>query len=308
MKSEVKYKLAPIDLNLPITPFYHVNKRGNDKPEAYENADKTIGLNFFKGRPSTQAEKIICYLSSKIPRKSNGEIDTEQISKSGILFTCAELCRYLGIKNTTINRRAIQKDLIKLGYITIYYHKKFVVNKGGQENTCATIEQVQPFKVSLFDLEKNDKVSQEEQLPLWYNQIKFDPVILKNLDNGIFRLININDLRRIKSYTATRIYTTIVSLHNQSKVWKIGLNKLANLIPLENKYQWKKKHTIVNALMELKDLDLIADYEIYTNSQKEEIIQFTFKEEPNRFFPVREIKEQRIDNLYRLLIKGARIN
>lgn len=97
--------------------------------------------------------------------------------------------------------------------------------------------------------------------------IKFDNVILDNLSNNVFRLFDIQEIPKIKSPVALRIYG-IISLHNQNKFWKIGLIKLAKQIPIQTNISRNTKMVIKKACNELKKQDLILGYSIYINPAK----------------------------------------
>lgn len=300
-----KYGHAPIDINLPTLPFYRLANRPSNKPEIYENEDKSIGVSFFKGKPSTQAQKILFYLLSKSPRKNDGAVDTEKLRIKGIKFTYAEVCKFLEITNQTRNRRRIKDDLIKLGNTTLHLHTKYIVKQGANEANYIHVKSTGLFEINLYDDEKgNDEIP---KLPLWQNQIKFDSVILDNLTNNVFRLFNIQEVQKIKTPVALRIYG-IISLHNQSRVWKIGLVKLAKQIPIQTKILKNTKKVIKKACDELKDLDLILGYSIHANPAGEEIVQIEF--DSKDFFPVRQLgdKQNRTLNIYESLIRGIKLN
>lgn len=299
-----KYKQAPIDVNLPTLPFYRLTRRASDKPEVYENEDKSIGVSFFKGKPSTQAQKTLFYLLSKSPRKIDGAVDTEKLRKEGIKFTYAEVCKFLEITNQTNNRRRIKVDLIKLGNTTLHLHTRYVVKQGANEANYIHIKSVGLFEINLYDDENES--DEAPKLPLWQNQIKFDEVILKNLENKVFRLTNIDDIQKIKTPIALRIHG-IISLHNQSKTWKIGLIKLAKQIPIQTRILKNTKKVVKKACDELKELNLILEYSIYTNSLNEEIVQFEFVQQTP--FSVRQLdsNQNRVLNLYESLMRGIKL-
>lgn len=301
----LKNKHAPIDVNLPSLPFYRLSGRVSNKPEAYEDDEKTVKIIFGEGKPSAQAQKVLIYLSSKVPRKIDGTVDTKKLREQGVLFTYSEICGFLGIQNETRNRRTIKKDLIKLGYTSIFAHKRYIVKQGEHQGNFIEINGVIPFKIKLYDGEETK--SDPSQLPLWYNQIKFDDVIINNLENKVYRLSDVRDIQKIKNPTSLRIFG-IISLHNQSKIWKIGLVKLAKQIPVQTKILKNTKKVVKKACDELKELDLILGYSIYTNSAGEEIVQFEFT--PYNSFSVRNIDDghKKVLNLYESLMRGIKLN
>jgi len=272
--NDQKHTKAPIDLNLPCLPFYRLTKRASNKLEAYENEDKSIKLVFAEGKPTTNGQKILTYLLSKAPRKDSGEIDIKALKEYGIQFTYAEICIFLGIDNQTNSRRRIKDDLIKLGYTAIFFHDKFIVKRNNQEAEYIEIVHKQPFHIKIFDKEKTAK--SQPELPLWQNTIKFDDIILDNLENKVFRLYDVGEVQKIQSPVAIRIHG-IINLHNQSKNWKIGLIKLANQIPIQTRIKRNTKREIKEACQELTELGLLETFDIYQNQDSEEIIQFTFK-------------------------------
>ena len=300
-----KYGQAPVDINLPTLPFYRLSRRASNKPDNYESEDKSILLSFAKGKPSTQAQKVLIYLTSKVPRKIDGAVDTKKLREQGILFTYSEICLFLGIQNETRNRRTIKNDLIKLGYTSIFAHTKYIVKQGTDEANYIEVSGVIPFKIKLHDGEETR--SGQPQLPLWFNQIKFDDVIINNLENKIYRLSDVRDIQKIKNPTPLRIYG-IISLHNQSKLWKIGLVKLAKQIPIQTKILKNTKKIIKKACDELKELNLILGYSIYANPAGEEIIQFEFSKMDS--FSVRQLEDghKKALNLYESLIRGIKLN
>lgn len=269
-----KHTKAPIDLNFPTLPFYKLTKRPSNKPEVYENADKSIGIGFFKGMPTTNAQKILTYLLSKAPRKDNGEIDIKMLREKGIKWTYAEICNYLRNNNETRNRRTIKDDMTKLGSITLHLHTKYIVKQGSESMEYTNIRSRGLFEVSLYD--ENSKHESSNQIPLWQNTIKFDDIILDNLENKVFRLYDVGEVQKIQSPVAIRIHG-IINLHNQSKNWKIGLIKLANQIPIQIRVKKRTKQVIKHACEELIELGLLECFDIYQNQDNEEIIQFTFK-------------------------------
>ena len=300
-----KYGQAPIDLNLPNLPFYRLTNRPSNKLEVYENEDKSIKIAFIEGKPSTQAQKMLFYLLSKSPRKNDGAVDTERLRKEGIKFTYSEVCKFLEITNQTVNRRRIKDDLIKLGNVSLHLHTRYIVKQGTEEANYINIKSVGLFEINLYDDEKEKE--EAPKLPLWQNQIKFDNIILENLSNNVFRLFDVRDIQKIKNPTPLRIYG-IISLHNQSKIWKIGLVKLAKQIPIQTKILKNTKKVIKKACDELKELNLILGYSIYANPAGEEIIQFEFSKMDS--FSVRQLEDghKKALNLYESLIRGIKLN
>lgn len=272
--NDQKHTKAPIDLNLPSLPFYRLTKRASNKLEAYENEDKSIKLVFAEGKPTTNGQKILTYLLSKAPRKDNGEIDTKTLRERGIRWTYAEVCNYLGNNNETRNRRTIKDDMTRLGNITLHLHTKYIVKQGNESMEYTNIRSRGLFEVSLYD--ESSKHESSNQIPLWQNTIKFDDIILDNLENKVFRLYDVGEVQKIQSPVAIRIHG-IINLHNQSKNWKIGLTKLANQIPIQTRIKRNTKQEIKEACQELTELGLLETFDIYQNQNNEEIIQFTFK-------------------------------
>lgn len=261
-----KYKQAPIDINLPTLPLYRIEEKEKDL-EAWESKDKEIKIVFADGRPSTEMQKYLVYLSSKISRKAKGEVDIEN---KPIGFTLSELCEFSGKRDNTINRRTIKNDLSKLNSIVLRYVKRFLVEReDGEKAKYKTVEFIQPFKIILFDDEKKD-----EQLGLWENQIIFHELIQDNLKNKIYRLVDTNKVREIKNPTATRIYL-ILSMHNHSKdkQWQIGLIKLAEQVPIQTTIIRNTRQVIKKALEELKKKSAIHTYRISIR----DIITITFE-------------------------------
>lgn len=155
-----------------IYQHYHFIGETNcpsNKPDVYENEDKSIGVSFFKGKPSTQAQKILFDLLSNTPRKDDGTVDTEKLRNEGIKFTYAEVCKFLEITNQTNNRRRIIKDdLIKLGNTTLHLHTRYIVKQGTSEANYIHIKSVGLFEINLYDDEKRNQ--EIPKLPLWQNQ------------------------------------------------------------------------------------------------------------------------------------------
>lgn len=271
--NDQSHNKAPIDLNLPTLPFYRLSKRASNKLEAYESEDKSIKLVFAEGKPTTNSQKILTYLLSKAPRKEGGEMDTKALKDRGIAWTYAEVCNYLLINNETRNRRRIKDDMMRLGNITLHLHTKYIVKQGNESMGYTNIKSRGLFEISLYD--ENTRHEESNQLPLWQNTIKFDEIILENLENKVFRLYDVSEVQKIQTPIAIRIHG-IINLHNQSKQWKIGLLKLAQQIPVQTRIKRNAKQRIKEACEELTQLSLIEKFEIYQNREGEEIIQFTF--------------------------------
>lgn len=266
--STKKYKQAPIDLNLPSLPLYRIEDK-EKKLEAWESKDKEVKIIFTEGRPSTEMQKYLVYLSSKISRKAKGELE---IKSNSLGFTLAELCEFSGKVNNTINRRTIKADLLKLNSIVLRYIKRFIVTReGGESAKYKSVQFIQPFNVILFDDEKKD-----EQLSLWESQIIFHELIQENLRNKVYRLVDTNKVKEIKSPTATRIYL-ILSMHNHSrdKQWKIGLIKLAEQIPIQTKTIRNTRQVIKKSLDYLIEKSAIHSYRI----SSEDVITIRFAPE-----------------------------
>jgi len=273
-KPKKKKVYAPIDINLPALPFYQIERKKSDKPEVYKSEDGTIKLGFISGKPTIGMQKVITYLLSKAPRKKEGKIDTVKLREEGVEFTLAEICRYLGIRTETRNRRTIQRDLEKLGDITLHLHKRYIVVNGKNKACRKTIESVGLFKIDLYDHFRNDS-SENEQLAMFHSKIMFHPLLLDNLENGLYRLVGVDEVKQIKSPVAVRIHG-ILSMHNQSKEWRIGIKRLAEIIPISTYSKRKTKQVIKQACKELIALNFIAEIRIYTNGDGDEIVTFVF--------------------------------
>ncbi len=274
-KPKLKIKQSPTDINITSLPFYKLATRNNDLFR-WENTEKTIGIGFFKGQPSINAQRILTYFFSKIPRKKGGAIDTDDLKNNGISFTLAEICRFLGIRNETRNRRTVQEDLEKLGNITLHFHKEYLVKDNKKGVYRKAINSIGLFKVDLLDTAKNGRVS-DEQLPIYKSYIKFDDLIIDNLASENYRLIETDMVNRLKSSVAVRIHG-ILSMHNQSKIWKIGIGKLAEQIPITANLPKHRRESIKKATEELINEGVVKSYRIYKNTQDEEIIEFTFQQ------------------------------
>lgn len=273
-----KYRQAPIDVNLPTLPFYRLTRRASNKLCGFENEDQSIKIVFANGKPSTLIQKVLVYLTSKAPRKEKGEIDTQGLKTNGIKFTIAELCDFLGLNNQTNTRKRIKEELKKLGSITIHYLEKFAERQGISDVNYVSIEMKQLFKIKLYDNERNKLLEASNQLPLWENEIKFDEILLQNLENSFFRFMEVSEIQKIKSPTAIRIHG-IIKLHDQSRSWKIGLIKLAKQIPIQTKSAKHTKEEIKKACEELKQLNVIITFNIYRNTDSDEIVEFFFKKQ-----------------------------
>lgn len=271
-KPKIKKTYAPTDINLPSIPFYEIEKKKSSEAETYISADGGLGIGFFRGRPSINAQKWLTYLFSKVPRTKGGAIDSDRLREDGILFTIAELCRFLGQTNQSKNRQRIKEDLVKLGSITLYFHRQYIVKKGGKVGKYRGIENRGLYKVDMYE---SDNEEGSDQLPLWQSRIRLDDIIINNLENGIFRLIATDDVKKLRQPTAVRIHG-IISLHNQSAKWRIGLDKLSEQIPLNTKLQKHKKERVTKALKELKELGTVSDFRFYKNERGEEIIEFIY--------------------------------
>lgn len=272
-KPKRKKSYAPTDINLPALALFRVAKNSSDI-EKWESGDKNIKLIFGSGRASINAQRWLLYLFSKIPRVKGGKIDARKLREDGIVFTLAELCDFLEIQNETRNRRSIQQDLEKLAFTILAYHGAYNVRHGNHDVAYTKVKSIPLFEVDLYDEVKNKNLPDSNQLPLWNNRIRLADIIIDNLNDGVFRLISVEDVKRIKSPVAIRIHS-IISMHNQSS-WKIGLNKLAEQIPLENKHKRKTKQVVLSACEELKQLGILKTVRSYENGKSDTILEFFF--------------------------------
>jgi len=272
-KPKKKQVYAPVDVNLPALPLFEIRRRTTDTGAIWKSSDGSVRVAFMAGKPSINAQKMLIYLLSKIHRGKGGRLDIARLKKEPVSFYLSEICSHLGIHNNRNNRKRIKEDLIKLGYISIGYHNKYSIRGTKGEASYTKVKSVALFEVDLFNESESD--AEDRQLPLWQNTIKFNEIILRNLDSRMYRLLSVEQVRNLQSSVAVRIHG-ILSLHNQYKEWPISLNKLAEQIPILVTSERKAKQTIKKASDELKKKGFISGIRFYKNGDGQEIVVFTF--------------------------------
>ena len=203
-------------------------------------------------------------------------IGTETKAMTGeVHFSFYEICKKLGIPN---KESKIKKSILKMYYVDCR-SEYCVLVKNKEENKKEYVSGEDYFHifdcVGFIDIKKENKRKSKD-----FTYVQFSKYFVKNFLAGYFQYIDFSLYMALGTPTAKRLYVYLSKKKFGKSFFKISIEKLASVIPIEAGRLSKVREILKEACDRLVEQKFISGYSLAKGA-----MDITF------YFPPQELKE-----------------
>lgn len=278
--TENKGGLVKIDGNICEYPFFTLSKsEGTSEIKEYifrpiviekgEIVERKLTLESLKGHglPTAFDMDVLMAIS---------HIGTETKAMTGeVHFSFYEICKKLGIPN---KESKIKKSILKMYYVDCR-SEYCVLVKNKEENKKEYISGEDYFHifdcVGFIDIKKENKRKSK-----YFTYVQFSKYFVQNFLAGYFQYIDFSLYMALGTPTAKRLYVYLSKKKFGKSFFKISIEKLASVIPIEAGRLSKVREILKESCERLIEQKFINGYSLEKGA-----MDITF------YFPLQELKE-----------------